>query len=42
MDKIVMENPRNNIRIVTTKLYEKKWKDLGFIVLDITLLKKAA
>ena len=42
MDRIVMENPKNNIRIITNKMYEKKWKDLGFVVLDITLLKKVA
>lgn len=33
MSRIVMFNPSNNIKIVTTKEFENKWKNLGFIVL---------
>ena len=37
-NKVVMYNPTNNVRITTTKEFQRNWEKLGFIVTDKIIL----
>lgn len=41
-NKVVMFNPINNVRIITTKEFQKNWEKLGFIVTDKVILFQLA
>lgn len=40
--KVVMFNPVNNVRITTTKEFQKNWEKLGFVVTDKVILFQMA
>lgn len=42
MEKIVMFNPKNNVKIITNQCFQPKWEKLGFVPLkNVTLLRMA-
>ena len=42
MEKVVMYNPRNKVKIMTNPQFQSHWEKLGFVVVtNITLLSMA-
>lgn len=42
MDKIVMYNPRNNVKIITNSDFKSKWEKLGFVETPNVILFRMA